>query len=149
MNNIVVPHPDSVCKGSLAKLGDIKPGVVLWHVYGHLPMSEPSKVKILQLPQSYRNMRFAEGKPLKSDDYVMGSEWVFMRDYDRLGRYYDYWTSLGDCGIGSNHNTNRLLLTPEAAMRYHKAALAWNDANPDYMGRCFDDDHYTYYWDEE
>jgi hypothetical protein len=147
MDNKLLPHPDTVCKG-IAKYDDIKPGVVLWHVYGHL-WGEPQKVKILQIPQSYRNHRFAKGNPMGHSDFDLRSNWVYAREYDHHGRHSDCWRSLGDCGIGTNHNTNRLCLTREAAVKYHKAALAWNAENPD---RFYDDpddldDFFDYYED--
>lgn len=145
MNNTTL-HPDTVCKG-IAKLSDIKPGVVLWHVYGHLPMSEPTKIKILQVPQTYRNHRVAEGRPMGEDCYDIGGHWYFSRVMFDDGDNYDRWSSLGDCGIGANHNTNRLLLTREAALKYHKAAKAWNDANPKFMGRHYDP-YDDFYWED-
>lgn len=122
-----VPYPDTVCKG-IAKLDDIKPGVVLWHIYGHCK-GEPQKVQILQVPLSYRNYRLADGRPLEKDDMDMGL-WILVREESCLGGHYDHWRSLGDCGIGANHNTNRLCLSYEAAMKYQETALEWNEQNP-------------------
>ncbi len=83
---------------------ELKVGMVVWHVYGHLKGSTPTPEEVLEL-----NLK----KPYGQHKYFRTQVLNGPRSYGQDHHYY------GDCGLdGVDHNRNRLFKTRVAAEQF-------------------------------
>lgn len=110
-----------------ATIEDIKPGAVLWHVYGST-RSKPQEFRLVTGPLTTPVMHahdnyWATVLEKRSKDYYEDDfepRWFLCDEvspYTDTGFYRGIY-SLRDCGIGANYNQNRLFTTRKEAQKY-------------------------------
>lgn len=121
--------------GALTHSSQLKKGMVVYHVYGHLPR-RPSREVVTREPYSMFSRGTIESvsnvlnEQMPGPPIVLKEEKCHAFDVQPEGQPIRR-RMIGDCGLdGANHNHNRLFFTLEAAHAFIDSCIAEGIRNP-------------------